>query len=246
MNKSKEEFIRMVRYAAADNKSDAAAELSNFLMRCFIRADTDFDGKVFIDQFDDLIEQAAALPRKYGLAPKDTDMYPTEEARKAARAQMFRDMNFLNDGYITLEEWIAYSLEHIIAKAKNLPKDYLEGDCSKEEFITFMKKAVKRSNPEFKDLYFFLLAVFTDADSNHDGAVSYKGFDYMIEKAAAAPRMHGLAPSTSVMFKNESERLAKRLEWFKKMDVNNDNNISFDEWLKFALNHIMGKVAALY
>ena len=130
-------------------------------------------------------------------------------------------------------------------KAQGLPKDYLEGDCTKAEFITFIKKAVKKGNPEFKELYQFLLAVFTDADSNHDGAVSYRGFDYMIELAAAAPRKHGLAPPSNVMFKNESERLAKRLEIFKLLDNRGSGNISFDQWLTYAVEHIMGKVATL-
>ena len=246
MDKTKEEFVRFVRYAAGDQKTDAFAELSNFLTRCFIRADTDFDGKVFIDQFDDLIEEAAALPRKYGFAPPSSQMYPTVEARKAGRAQMFRDMNTMSDGFITLAEWIDYAVKHIIGKAKGLPKDYLEGDCSKEEFVDFIKKAVRKSTPEFKELYFFLLAVFTDADSNHDGAVSHRGFDYMIELAAAAPRRHGLAPATSAMFKTESDRLAKRLEYFKAMDKKGTGQISFDQWLDYAVTHIMGKVAALH
>ena len=254
MDKTKEEFIRFIRYATGaygrsdavgDNTTDAFAELSNFLTRCFIRADTDFDGKVFIDQFDGLVEEAAALPRKYGFAPPASSLFPTEEARKAARAQMFRDMNTAHAGFITLAEWIDYAVKHIIGKANNLPRDYLEGDCTKEEFLTFIKKAVKRSTPEFKDLYFFLLAVFTDADSNHDGAVSYRGLDYMIELAAAAPRKHGLAPPSSTMFKNESERLAKRLEYFKEMDKKGTGTISFDQWLNYALTHIVGKVATL-
>ena len=245
MDKTKAEFVRLIRYAAADDKTDAAAELSNFLTRCFVRADSDFDGKVFIDQFDDLVEEAAALPRKYGYAPQASDMYPTAEARKAARAQMFRDMNTHHAGFITLAEWLDYSLKHIKGKAKALPKDYLEGACTKDEFITFIKKAVKKSNPEFKELYFFLLAIFTDADSNHDGAVSYRGFDHMIELAAAAPRKHGLAPPSNVMFKTESDRLAKHLGIFKRLDTNADNNISFDQWLNYALTHIMGKVANL-
>ena len=109
MDKTKEEFMRFIRYAMSDEKTDAFSELSNFLTTCFIRADTDFDGKVFIDQFDDLVEAAAALPRRYGLAPKASDMYPTAAARKAARAQMFRSMNVKNDGFLTLQEWIAYA-----------------------------------------------------------------------------------------------------------------------------------------
>ena len=245
MDKTREEFIHFIRDAMSNNQSDSFAELYNFLLGCFVRADTDFDGKVFIDHFDSLVEEAATLPRKYGFAPQSSDMYPNGEARKAARAQMFRDMNFHNDGYITLEEWIDFSLKHIMGKAKTLGKDYLGGDCTKEEFITFIKKAVKRSNPEFKELFFFLLKCFTDADRDHDGAVNHKEFDAMVEEAAAAPRKHGLAPLSRVMFKTDAERLAKRLEYFQLMDTNKDDTISFDEWLNYAMEHIMGKVAAL-
>jgi uncharacterized protein YqcC (DUF446 family) len=245
MDKTKEEFIHFIRDAMADKKSDSFVELYNFLLGCFVRADSDFDGKVFIDQFDMLIEEAAALPRKHGLAPKASDMYPTLEARKTARAQMFNDMNFHHDGYITLEEWIDFSVKHIMGKAKTLGRDYLGGDCTKGEFITFIKKAVIKSNQEYHELFFFLLKCFTDADRDHDGAVNHKEFDAMIEEAAQAPRKHGLAPLSRVMFKTDAERLAARAEYFRVMDTNKDDTISFDEWLKYAMDHIMGKVAAL-
>jgi Ca2+-binding EF-hand superfamily protein len=228
-----------------DQKSDAFAELYNFLLGCFTRADTDLDGKVFIDQFDSLIEEAADLPRKYGLAPKSSDMYSTDDVRKAARAQMFREMNLAKDGYITFEEWIGFSIKHIMGKVATLDRDYLAGDCTKQEFIGFIRKAVIKTNPEYRDLYFFLLKCFADADRDRDGAVNSTEFDAMIEVAAAAPRKHGLAPLSRVMFKNDAQRLAKRTEYFRQMDKNRDNTISFDEWLQYANEHIMGKVAAL-
>ena len=80
---------------------------------------------------------------------------------------------------------------------------------------------------------------------DRDGAVKPVEFDAMIEVAAAAPRRFGLAPSSKEMFKTDAERLAKRKEYFATMDVNNDGTISFDEWLDYAFNHIVGKVAGL-
>lgn len=67
----------------------------------------------------------------------------------------------------------------------------------------------------------------------------------MIEVAAAAPRRFGLAPKSSEMFKTDADRLAKRKADFSKMDVNNDGTISFNEWLNYAVEHIISKVAAL-
>ena len=34
---------------------------------------------------DALVDEAAHLPRKLGFAPKNEDIYPTDDARKAAR-----------------------------------------------------------------------------------------------------------------------------------------------------------------
>ena len=245
MDKTKEEFVVFIRDAMDNKQSASFAELYNFLLGCFVRADIDLKGKVFINQFDPLIEEAAALPRKYGLAPKASDMYPNQEARRTARGKMFKTMTTATSDYITLDRWIDFAIKHIMGKAKTLEKDHLGGNCTKEEFIVFIKKAVNKSNPEFKELYFFLLNCFKHADLNDDGLVDHKEFDSMIEEAAAAPRKHGLAPATSVMFRTETERLTKRLEYFKMMDIGKDNNISFDQWLNYAMEHIMGKVAAL-
>ncbi|KAK2147479.1 hypothetical protein LSH36_550g01013 [Paralvinella palmiformis] len=229
-----------------DRKSDAFIELYQFLLSCFIRADTDLDGKVHMKDFDTMIEEAAVLPRRYGFAPKSSDIYPNDAVRKEARAKMFKEMNLAKDGYITLEEWISFSVEHIMSKVKTLSKDVLTSeDVTKEEFLEFTKKAVDKSTPEYRDLYSFLLKCFVDADKDRDGAINVNEFDQMIEVAAAAPRRHGLAPTSSQMFKSDAERLAKRAEYFKSMDVNKDGTISFDEWLQYSVEHITKKLVVV-
>ena len=223
MEKTREEFVRLVKEAMEDEKSDSFVQLYTFLVGCFVRADTDMDGKVYIADFDSLIEEAAALPRRYGFAPKAEDMYKTDTDRKAARAKMFLEMNTAKDGYITLEEWMDFSRNHIMSKVHTLSKDILAGqNATKEEFVDFIKKAVNKSTPEYRDLYFFLLKCFVDADKDRDGAVNVEGFDIMIEQAAAAPRRYGLAPASSTMFKTDAERLTKHAEYFKQMDVKNN------------------------
>jgi hypothetical protein len=41
--------------------------------------------KVSVAEIDSLINEAAALPRRYGFAPKNEEMYKSEGQRKAAR-----------------------------------------------------------------------------------------------------------------------------------------------------------------
>ena len=247
MEMQKEEFVVWVRQAMAEKKSIAAQEMYHFLTQCFVRADKQLNGKVTKYNFDALVEEAAVLPRKYGYAPKSSDMYPSDAARKKAREEQFDAIDTMKQGYISLEEWIKWSTNHIMGKVDGLPKDYLgEGStCSKAEFIDFIKRATDKSSPEYRELYFFLLKNFQSGDVMRTGEVDAVTFDRLIEAAAAAPRRHGLAPKSSAMFANDTERLTKRKEYFKTMDTNNSGTISFDEWLQYAYEHIVQKVASL-
>jgi len=247
MEMQKEEFVVWVRQAMAEKKSIAAQEMYHFLTQCFVRADKQLNGKVTKYNFDSLVEEAAVLPRKYGYAPKSSDMYPSDDARKRARETQFDAIDTMKQGYISLEEWIKWSTNHIMGKVSGLPKDYLgEGSTvSKNEFVEFIKRATDKSSPEYRELYFFLLKNFQSGDVMRTGEVDAVTFDRLIEAAAAAPRRHGLAPKSSAMFANDTERLQKRKEYFKQMDTNQGGTISFDEWLTYAYDHIVGKVAGL-
>ena len=206
MDKTREEFIVWIRQAINDKRSVAHDELYQFLVNCYARADHKRSGKIDVEGFDSLIEEAAALPRKYGFAPKTEEMYKTDAARKEGRAKLFRQIDKNNTGTITLHDWIEFALFHIAGKSQQLPKDILGGSAanvSKEDFLSFIKKAVNKNSPEYKELYFFLLKTFQAGDVERSGAVGPYAFDMMIEAAAAAPRRFGLAPRTEEMFPNE-------------------------------------------
>merc|ERR1719150_199720 len=201
-----------------------------------------------MEQFDALIEEAAELPRMYGYAPKTDALYSSVELRKAARTKQFKEMDTDKTGYITLNEWIKFAINHIIKKVTQLPKDYLSGsadDVSKEEFIAFIKRAVNTKSPEYKELYAFLMRTFQAGDKEGYGEVGPAEFDEMIECAANAPRRFGLAPKNEDMFKNDHDRMTSRMKQFSQIDKNSSGKITFDEWLNFALRHIIGKVKGL-
>merc|ERR1711994_461359 len=175
-------------------------------------------------------------------------MFKNKGLRNAAGAKQFKEMDVKGDGYISLSQWIRFAIDHIMKKYIQLPKDYLSAsasDVTKEEFIAFIKKAIDTNSQEYKELYYFLLRTFQAGDKGGYGEVAPAEFDEMIECAAAAPRRFGLAPPTSEMFKSEQARLINRMTLFSQMDTTSTGKITFDGWLNYALEHIMGKVRGL-
>merc|ERR1711964_264675 len=115
-NKSKEDFIWFTKKAVSDRKSAAYAELFHTLLKMFVDADTNKDGLVTKANFSKLIDAAAALPRLYGYAPKDEDLYKTPEEKEAARIRQFNNMDTKATGVIMFDEWLKYTMAHIAAK----------------------------------------------------------------------------------------------------------------------------------
>ena len=119
MEKSREDFIAFIKNAVADAGSADHQELHDFLVACFNHNDVNGDGKIIPEKIDSLVDESAALPRKLGFAPKNEDIYPTDEAKKDARAKLFAEIS--GSGHITLDQWIKWATEHIAAKAPGLP-----------------------------------------------------------------------------------------------------------------------------
>ena len=193
-------------------------------------------------EFDDMIEMAVNLPRRYGYAPTNEELFKNPRERLQTRLQQFMEIDTNHDGRISFDEWLKYATEHIVEKVAGLDRDPLVNG-SKQDFVYFLKEAMHRDTEEYVELYFFLLKIFVMADTNKDGRVDHVEFDKMVETAVLAPRRHGLAPPTEKMFSNDHDRIAKRKVQFDKMDTDKNDTISFSEWLEFAMDHIMGKVA---
>lgn len=244
----KESFILFVKKAVESADTREYKELYRFLLDCFTEADTDFDGRVGPSDFDMLVERAGSLPRKFGFAPTSAEMYATPAQRQEGRQAMFKAMNTSGSGFIAFDEWLTFSIEHISQKATLLDVDDSKSKMEKspEDFKQFVIAACRsQTSAEYKELYHFLLACFTEADSDHDGRVGPKEFDAMIEIAAAAPRRFGFAPPSNQMFASAAERMAAREKMFAEMDVDKSGFIAFDEWLEFCYVHIQGKAQIL-
>merc|ERR1711933_354004 len=129
-------FVKFIKKATASKQTAEFHELRHFLMDCFVECDTDFDGLIKEDTFDDMVERAGTLPRKWGFAPTTTEMFPTPEKQKAFRLKTFKEINKSGTGSIPFDEWFDWSYTHICGKGKELKLEYAETKMatSAEEF----------------------------------------------------------------------------------------------------------------
>ena len=74
---NKEEFLSFMKLAVNKGTSEYQ-QLYHFLLKCFQRGDVNKTGSVNAEAFDKMIEVAAAAPRRFGLAPKTSDLFKTD------------------------------------------------------------------------------------------------------------------------------------------------------------------------
>jgi len=105
---TKEEYVAYVDEAVNKPDSIASTTLYNYLLTLFVEADVDCKGKISYEQFDGLVEIAAASPRHFGLAPPGRDA--------AARREMFDAMDYNKSGHVTFRKFLRFVREHARAK----------------------------------------------------------------------------------------------------------------------------------
>jgi Ca2+-binding EF-hand superfamily protein len=224
-------------------------ELYGLLAECFLDADADRDGLVSADEFDFLVERAAALPRRFGLAPSWVEHYGTLEARQQARNEMFRQMDADQSGKIGLEEWVQFTLSHISEKVEGLKQKPAAVDFAHlagvgaDDFVNYCERAVSdAASEEYKSLYEHLFKVFVESDVEEAGNVHWANFDRLIDAAAKAPRDCGLAPTTAAAYPTQQHKEAARAAEWNAIDTDQNGSITFDEFLRWAVTHIAAKV----
>merc|ERR1711962_675171 len=99
--KDKPEFDYFMQRALASFKSGAGTddcyiELYNILLRAFVSADVDFDGKIGVEEFDQMIENAASLPRKFGYKWWGEETYADDASRIKAHEDLFKTIVVLS------------------------------------------------------------------------------------------------------------------------------------------------------
>merc|ERR1712131_380023 len=192
-NKSKEDFIWFVKKAVQDQKSYSYSEMYHCLLKMFVDADTKRDGLVSKASFSKLIDAAASMPRAYGYAPADSDLYKTGDDKEAARQKMFDSMDLKSTGVITFDEWLKFCREHIAAKTATMDPHPIIDQGSVEEYKKFIKAAIDNSSSaEALELYWYMLEIFTEHDQEKTGFVKNETFPSMMHEFLATPVKHGL------------------------------------------------------
>merc|ERR1711945_50860 len=193
-NKSKDDFIWFVKKAVQDKKSYSHAEMYHSLLKIFVDADTNRDGLVSKASFSKLIDAAASMPRAYGYAPADSDLYKTDADKDAARQKMFDSMDLKATGVITFDEWLKFCREHIASKTATMDPHPIIDQGTVDEYKNFIKEAVNNpSSAEAVELYWYMLEIFTDHDADKDGIIKMAEFPSMMKEFLATPLKHSLA-----------------------------------------------------
>merc|ERR1712189_93174 len=192
-NKFKEDFIWFVKKAVQDKKSYSYSELYHSLLKIFVDADTNRDGLVSKNSFSKLIDAAASMPRAYGYAPADSDLYKTEEAKDAARQKMFDSMDLKATGVITFDEWLKFCREHIAAKTATMDPHPIIDQGTVNEYKKFIQTAINKSDSTAA------VELYTEHDQEKTGFVKIDTFPSMIHSFLETPVKHGLeTPSKDV------------------------------------------------
>eukprot|EP00927_Polykrikos_kofoidii_P032853 TRINITY_DN2785_c0_g1_i5.p1 TRINITY_DN2785_c0_g1~~TRINITY_DN2785_c0_g1_i5.p1 ORF type:complete len:468 (-),score=95.32 TRINITY_DN2785_c0_g1_i5:359-1762(-) len=262
---SAEDFTEFLKAATSSKSTPEYKDLYYHLLRCFTDADTTMTGVIDAEGFDKLIEIAAMAPRKYGFAPSAEGMFKSDAERRESRSKLFQKIDKDGGGTISFDEFLEWAFDHIKEKvkggvsasyppaaanvdstsleAKNLP--IYDEASSPADFAAFCKEAViNKASTEYQKLYYHLLRCFSDADRSLSGRITAAEFDGLIDIAGAAPRKFGFAPAASEMFANVAERTAYRTKLFQQIDTDGSGEISFQEFLKWALDHVGAKVSA--
>merc|ERR1712038_2055027 len=181
--RSKDEFIYFMQRATEDTSNDCYIELYNILLRAFISADKDFDGKVDEGEFEGMISAAAAFPQKFGF-----------EFWKDSGKDQFSAIDENGDGAVSFDEWLGFAYGHYKAQSLSTAFDKLD----KETFVKDCKNVGDTASEAYKKIYWFSwkcfqaaaaqkrlglpapyqtpeeqMALFKKMDENGDGSISY-------------------------------------------------------------------------
>ena len=119
--------------------------------------------------------------------------------RDVARQKMFDSMDLKATGVITFDEWLKFCQEHIAAKTATMDPHPIIDHGSVDQYKTFIKTAIATpSCPEHVELYWYMLEIFTDHDTDKDGIIRMTEFTAMMNEFLTVPKKHSLAVPSEV------------------------------------------------
>jgi len=237
---SKNAFIGFVNSTVNNPSGPEAAEMHKFLVKCFIDNDSDYDGLVSYKGFNNMIQQAALAPRRFGFAPHTRELYETAEEFEAERTALFNQLDEGGLGRITLESWLQWANAHIRAKDVNLEEHTTSRwSRSKADFVSFCKGVTKdssskckksSSSTQYKEFYILTNRMFTAADVSHKGLLTKVEFENLVHRADSIPKRFGY----DGWYSNSD---------FDELAVN--GTVSWMTFFNYSLNVLKSKVPSL-
>jgi len=103
-------FLTYLEYACDNPTSGAYATLYEFLLTIFVESDLTSQGTINRQEFDVLLDRAAAVPRQFGLAPSGSS--------SELRTKIFNSMDDNGTGSITFRKFLNWTVEHSKMKIK--------------------------------------------------------------------------------------------------------------------------------
>ena len=166
---------------------------------------------------------------------------------------MFDSMDLKSTGVITFDEWLRFCREHIAAKVSTMDAHPILDSGSVEQYKLYLRAALASpTSPEYVELYWFMLELFTEADTDKDGIVKLAEFASMMDQLVAVPKKHGLTccpPQVQLsripyiyltlsIFQTQYEAL------LKQYDPVGDGDLTVDEWIKLCTEEVFKKCIA--
>jgi hypothetical protein len=223
------EYVKYLKAACNDPDSAERIQLDQFLTRCFLDADTDFDGKVRWPTFNFLIDTAVSNPRHFGLIASRAERYASVEEMDANRKEMFKDIDHNKHGFIRLHDWLEFYHSYFGTKLAGIDTEKMGSTIGSEKHNAFLIAAcTARTNPEYKEFFRFCFACFQQGDPQGEGLVTMDGFDKMIE--LSKPVLGDVGSGKAL---------------FDKINTDHAGGVSFDQWLDYSYQTICEKAQKL-
>jgi len=238
MGRSKHDFVHFIKEAVANNSSAQAKELHEYLVKCFIDADTDYDGLVTFQGFNKMIAEAASVPRRFGFAPHTRELYGTKEEFDAARQSLYKQLSGPK-GKVTLENWVGWAKPHIVEKAKDLEDHrYARWERNYAGFVSFFQGVAKAGSAhnkktsestQLKEFYVLTSRQFLENDVHNQGWLGKPEFNALLRQHDALKRRFGQSWYDGVTF--EKIAVGGKVTWHR--------------WFVYHMNLVTEKSGAL-